>query len=276
MKLAAILVAYNPNVVEVIRNIKAYANNVELSILWDNTPNAPNDWSKLKQLLPNTIIIADGKNIGLSAAYNKGIALALQQGCSHIMTMDQDSLFQNFDIFRKESEINIENHGLTAPPINTQNTKEGENIIVPHAAQSGCIFSLDMIQKIGPFRENFFIGMVDVEMQLRAEENGYTILQIGGCNLIHQVGSGRTVKLLGKEIHVSDYSPLRHYYDSRNRILMWKEFPYDCDIKYKFHHFRGRLSVITKIILFENYKLKKITAIIRGTFNGIFNRVIPY
>lgn len=256
--------------------MQAYANQVELSILWDNTPNAPNDWSELKHLLPNTVIIAEGKNIGLAAAYNRGIELALQQGCSHIMTMDQDSLFQNFDTFRRESELNIENHGLTAPLTNMSGFRGREGKVVPHVGQSGCIFSLDMIQKIGPFREDFFIGMVDVEIQLRAEEKGFSILQIGGCNLIHHIGSGRKVKLLNREIEVSDYSPMRHYYDSRNRILMWKEFPYDCDMKFRLHYFRGRLSVIAKIILFENHKWKKITAIFRGLFNGLFNRVIPY
>jgi hypothetical protein len=84
------------------------------------------------------------------------------------------------------------------------------------------------------------------------------------------------VSLLGQTVVVSDCNALRHYYDSRNRILMWHEFPYDYSFRAKMKHLKGRLKVIVKILLFEGKKKEKIAAIIRGTFNGFFDRTIPY
>lgn len=256
--------------------MQAYANQVELSILWDNTPNATNDWSELLRLLPDTKVISEGENIGLAKAYNRGIEMALQYGCTHFMTMDQDSLFHNFSVFREQSARFVDKYGITCPPINVSDVLLGYNKVVPYAAQSGSIFSLEMIKKIGLFREDLFIGMVDAEMQLKAQENGFSILQIGGCSLSHQVGSGRCVTIFGLRFQVSDYGPLRHYYDSRNRLLLWKEFPYDYDFKGKVKHFKGRFLLCVKILLVEDDKFAKIFAIIRGTINGLLNKSIPF
>lgn len=277
MKIAAILVAYYPNVAEVIGNIKAYADLVDLSILWDNTPGAPNNWHELNVALPNTIVIANGENIGLASAYNKGVDIALEYDCSHLMTMDQDSHFENFKVLKQFLEsYHGQTFGMFCPPINNPTVPIGDVCVLNDTAQSGCIFSLDMIKKIGRFRDDFFIGMVDVEMQLKAAEKGWLIARIGGCNLVHRIGSCRVVNKFGHKFNVSDYGPLRHYYDSRNRILMWKEFPNDYSFPLKMKHFRGRLSVCARIILAENHKLEKIWAIVRGTFWGVLGVPKPY
>ena len=133
-----------------------------------------------------------------------------------------------------------------------------------------------MIDEIGPFREDFFIGMVDAEMCLKAQEHNYLTIQYNRANLIHHVGSERKVKILGHTTYVSDYIPLRQYYDSRNRILMWHEFPNDMSTAGKRKHLVGRLKVIIKILLFEKNKLKKVKAILFGTWNGLHDRAIPY
>ena len=267
LKLATVVVCWYPNE-DLINNIASYSKGTDYLFVWDNTPGG----SPIVSSIKNAVILNYGnKNMGLAYAYNRTIEIAKQQGASHIMTMDQDSRFENFDLFREKLSF-YPNH-MVCPPIN--NHFDG-NKYVFHAAQSGCVFPLEIIAKIGGFREDFFIGMVDVEMQLKAQEVGYKIVQVGGCSLIHHIGSERKVKLLGHPISVSDYSPLRHYYDSRNRILMWKEFPSDYSIKGKIKHLLGRIKVIIKILLFEDNKVSKSLAIIRGTWNGIFNRIKPF
>lgn len=277
MKIASIVVAYCPDVAEVVRNTMSYANECDLVIVWDNTPGVANDWSQLYALGDRLRVCANGENIGLASAYNKGIDMAVECGCSHLMTMDQDSCFENFVVL-KQYVIGYEGqeYGMFCPPINNPNVPKDEVCVLNDAAQSGCIFSLDMIKKIGRFRDDFFIGMVDVEMQLKAAEKGYKVAQIGGCNLVHQIGSCRRVKRFGRSFQVSDYGPLRHYYDSRNRILMWKEFPYDYTFSLKMRHFRGRLSVCMRILLAEDNKLNKVWAIVGGSFWGLLGIAKPY
>lgn len=267
LRLATIVVCWYPDA-ELIENIASYSIGTDLLIVWDNTPGG----SLLVDSIQTAIILNHGKeNMGLAYSYNRAAELAEQKGATHIMTMDQDSRFIGFTHFRER--LDLYSDAMICPPINAQIDTDKN---VPHAAQSGCVFPIKMIKQIGGFREDFFIGMVDVEMQLRAQEAGYKIIQIGGCSLIHHIGSERKVSLLGHSFAVSDYTPLRHYYDSRNRILMWKEFPHDYSFRGKVNHLLGRLKAIGKILLFEDNKLTKSVAIIRGTWNGLFNRIKPF
>jgi len=274
IKLTAITVIYHPNLEELWHNISSYATDVTHLILWDNSEDSV-DLSYIKAKKPSIIIHQDGINHGLPTAYNYAIEFAKKHGCTHIMTMDQDSRFENFAGYIQWVEKSG-NTGISATAINNQHPDNEESTIINDSAQSGSIFPLSLLKEIGPFREDLFISMVDAEMCLRAQEKGYKTIQYNKSNLIHHIGSGRTVYLLGHAISVSDYIALRHYYDSRNRILMWHEFPNDMGFSGKMKHLLGRLKVMVKIILFEKDKTRKVIAIIKGTWYGIINNPIPY
>lgn len=268
LKLATVVVCWYPDD-ELLLNIASYSYGTDLLYVWDNTPGG----SSLVDSIQDAIILNRGKqNMGLAFAYNRAIELAEQQGATHIMTMDQDSRFVNFTYFRHCLELHP--NEMVCPPLNSSSITDDK--IVSYAAQSGCVFPLEMIKQVGGFREDFFIGMVDVEMQMKAQEAGFKVIQIGGCSLIHHVGSERWVYLFRHPIAVSDYTPLRYYYDSRNRILMWKEFPYDFNLRQKLKHILGRIKVMVKIWLFEDGKINKTKAIVRGTVNGFLNRLEPF
>lgn len=268
LKLATVVVCWYPGD-DLLLNIASYSLGTDFLYVWDNTPGG----SALVDSIKDAVILNRGKqNMGLAFAYNRAIELAEQQGATHIMTMDQDSRFDNFAYFRHSLELHP--NDMICPSLNSSRVTDDK--IVSYAAQSGCVFPLEMIKQVGVFREDFFIGMVDVEMQIKAQEAGFSILQIGGCSLTHHVGSGRRVYLFKHPIAVSDYTPLRHYYDSRNRVLMWKEFPFDYDLRHKIKHILGRIKLIIKVCLFEDCKISKTKAIVRGTINGFLNRLEPF
>lgn len=274
MKLATITVAYNADPKDLKENILSYAHGSDILILWDNSVK-PLSLDDIIETFPRIVIHQDGKNHGLPAAYNWAISYAIEQGCTHLMTMDQDSRFERFNAYREWVE-RTNNPGISATAINKNTFETGESTIINDSAQSGSIFPLSMIKNIGPFREDLFISMVDAEMCLRAQEHGFKTIQYNGSNLVHHIGSERKVSLIGYTIYISDYNPLRHYYDSRNRILMWHEFPYDMGLHAKVKHLYGRLKVMAKILLFEDNKMSKIWAIMTGTWYGIFNKPKPY
>lgn len=274
MKLATITIAYNPDIAELQQNLASYAALSDVFILWDNSEK-PMDFSSFRSTYPNAIIIQNGTNQGLPYAYNWAIRYAKEHNCTHLMTMDQDSCFEGFDDYRRHVEAK-QYPGICSCAINRKHPSKDEWTLINDSAQSGSIFPLSMIDEIGPFREDFFIGMVDAEMCLRAQEHNYRTLQYNRANLIHHIGSEREVHFLGHTTYVSDYIPLRHYYDSRNRILMWHEFPYDIGASGKWRHLLGRLKVMIKILIFEDNKLAKVRAIVSGTYNGLLNRTIPY
>ncbi|MCR5645462.1 MAG: hypothetical protein K6F96_03585 [Bacteroidales bacterium] len=274
MKLATVVVCYHPSP-ELLENITSYSDGSALLFIWDNTPGGSEMMKSIPLRAHWRLLNMGGENQGLAFAYNRAMEMAKKEGCTHVMTMDQDSRFEHFDRFLAAvSAVTDPSYGMFCPPLNQPDCQQNKE--VPHAAQSGCVFDMQMIDRIGGFREDFFIGMVDVEMQLRASRAGYKILCVAGCNLVHHIGSERKVKVMGHQSGVSDYSPLRHYYDSRNRILMWREFPDDFSFGGKMKHFLNRMKTMLKIVLFEDAKWKKIKAIIRGTYNGLANKVKPY
>ena len=274
MTLASIIVTYHPDFEQVNRNIASFADDVDCLMIWDNSEPAV-DWRQTKQLFPHLRILHSGSNEGLPIAYNNALLMATVENCTHLMTMDQDSTFENFNEYRRQLEtINDPSIGIFTCPINNDARLNGYRSTT--VCQSGSIYSLAMLQHIGDFREDLFIGMVDAEICLRAMGNGYRIYQASGCNLVHHVGSEREVKIFGHPVAVSDYSPLRHYYDSRNRILLWHEFPDDFTLGNKIKHLRSRMKLATKIALFEQDKLVKIKAILTGTWYGLRNKAKAY
>lgn len=274
MKLATIVIAYNPNLDELRQNIVSYAGLSDIFILWDNSEK-PFDLSNIKVDYPNAVIHQDGINHGLPRAYNWAIKYAEEHGCTHLMTMDQDSRFERFhDYYQWVAKKG--HNGISSCAINQDQPAKEEYTIINDSAQSSSIFPLSMIKELGPFREDLFISMVDAEMCLRAQEKGYKTLQYNGSNLIHHIGSGRKIHILNRTVTVSDYNALRHYYDSRNRILMWHEFPYDMKTRNKIKHLLGRLKIIAKVFFFETDKKDKIRAIIIGTWYGLCNKTVPY
>lgn len=274
MKLAAVVVIYHPDIQNVVVNISAFANGVDYLVVWDNSE-TPSNLDLLQLLVPDIVLHQEGKNVGLTTAYNQAIQMAQTQGCTHLMTMDQDSTFENFSEYRRHLDAFADPMvGIFTCPINHDIAQSGYRETT--VCQSGSVYLMEMLRHIGGFREDLFIGMVDAEMSLRALEKGYKIYQVAGCNLIHRVGAGRKVRFLGRRVEVSDYSPLRHYYDSRNRILLWHEFPYDYAFRHKVRHIWSRIKLMTKISFFECSKTAKIKAILRGTWNGMCNRTKPF
>ncbi|MBR1765744.1 MAG: hypothetical protein IJ745_01720 [Bacteroidales bacterium] len=272
MKLAAVVVAYEMDTDKVVGNIESYGDKVDVLIVWDNSETRVHDWSAVKRFRADAIVNQDMHNIGLARAYNNACRMAKERGCTHLMTMDQDSLFVNFDAYREQ----IVDNGITCVGVNRSDWQQLSAHEVGFACQSGSTFPIAMLEDIGGFRDDFFISMVDADICLSAEAHGYSIMQAGRCTIKHPIGSGRKVAVFGHSIAVSDYTALRHYYDSRNRILMWWLYPDDCDLRFKMHHFKGRIKLMLKILLFEQDKYHKILAIIRGTYSGLQNKYTPF
>ena len=278
MRLAAIVVTYNPDIDTVISNISTYAKWVDLLILWNNSENGNNKWTKLTETYPDVVICQNYVNIGLPNAYNEGVAIARQNGCTHLMTMDQDSSFVSFDQYRRGMDDIVEaNVGIISCPINGIYEDKNENGDVYWANQSGSVFSIAMLENIGLFRGDFFIDMVETEICLRCVAKGYRIVQLDCCNLIHNLGYIRNIKFIGKKIKTPDYSAMRQYYQTRNRILIWHSYPYyELGRRARCGFFKERFVTMGKILLFEHNKIQKVLAILRGIFWGTRNIAKSY
>jgi rhamnosyltransferase len=276
MRLSSVTVTYNPDSAKLISYLESYLDEVDFPIVWDNTPGGC-DLSSLVERWSHITIVQQGENEGLGAAYNRALEMAQQQGCTHLMTMDQDSKFIHFSLFRHWAEQQQDNilHAQVGGYHSTDQEVEYPSVW----CQSATIFPLAMMEKIGAFREDYFIGMIDAEIGLRALHNGYQIVQFNGVDVVHNYNEDANNDLYtfwGHKISIPSYPPFRHYYESRNRILITKEYPSDFD-RYYIHRFLfARLRLILKVILFEENRFRKISAIVSGVYYGLRGKTKMY
>ena len=172
MRLLGVVTTYYPNRTEFIRNIKSYYSDLDYLIIWDNTPvddSFLNDC--LKEIQSTQIEIrTTGRNEFLAYPFNQCIEWAISHNFTHLLTMDQDSYFENnqFLLFKNNIlKFNDEKVKVftTEKKENHKKYKETskEPIEIENAITSGTVYDLNIFCKIGGFREDFLIYMVDIE-----------------------------------------------------------------------------------------------------------------
>lgn len=91
MKILGIVTLYNPPK-EVGENLSSYAPFLDGLYLWDNTAGGSNVDSLLPPEVAKRVLMhRRGRNVGIAMALNAAIDLALKEGYTHLLTMDQDS-----------------------------------------------------------------------------------------------------------------------------------------------------------------------------------------
>jgi rhamnosyltransferase len=124
---------------------------------------------------------------------------------------------------------------------------------------SGCLLNLAAYRSVGPFRDDFFIDFVDNEYCLRLRRAGFSVVRANQARLDHNVGDTRK---FGPFI-ATNHSPLRRYYKTRNRFLVFREYVRDFPGHCLFDLVR-LMKEIASIILFEGEKLDKLRMMWRG------------
>jgi len=281
MKIAGIIVLYNPNIIEVKNNIETYINQVEKLYIIDNSDNEI-------QFIENNdkiFYFFNNGNQGIANALNKGIQFAKKDQMDWVLLIDQDScVHANFintmiSFLENNQEEKI---GILSPDVKwSKNTEYIINDVkktkkVFTAITSGSLLNLDIIDIIGFFEEFLFIDWVDIDYCLRINLSGYCIIQIPEIYLTHQLGDCEEIKIFGKHIaYIYHHVPLRKYYITRNLFYMKKKYKKQYPEYYKKLQ-RTVLFNIFKIVFFEKNKIKKIRASYLGYIdykNNIFGKI---
>jgi len=269
-KIAGVTVLYIPSE-SVITNILSYLNQVEKLFVIDNSE------TENKSLLENIIaysnvsFIPNKNNIGVAAALNKAAQLAINSGYDFLLTMDQDSRISDDSVKKMLKEFySDEKIGIIAPfVIHIENPRQPssqgvEEITV--AMTSGSIIRLSTYKQTGGYLENFFIDYVDNEFCLRIHLLGYKVLQINSVHLHHKLGSIEQRKFFWIKVFPTNHSPLRLYYRTRNRLVVYKKYK-DQFSDYIRADKVSFLKELLKILLYEGEKLKKFKMILKGYFD---------
>ncbi|MBQ8741381.1 MAG: glycosyltransferase family 2 protein [Clostridia bacterium] len=271
MKLAAVVVLYNPSA-KILENIKSYIDYVDVVYAVDNS-SSDNSASLHSDKI---VYLSNGKNKGIAYALNRGAQQAIADGYAWLLTMDQDSTFENDGVEKlkefivgckaTDSKYQYDKIGLITPFHRTlfNEAEQLKEIDSPAVVMtSGNIISLDAYQKIGGFKDWMFIDAVDFDYCLNLRDHGYDIWRLPQVELKHNLGDVVFKTFRGKRYYGLNHSPMRRYYIVRNRHYfcdMYEDrYPGFCNAE------RQSTKVEVKgILLCEKNKIRKLFAMFRG------------
>lgn len=224
-------------------------------------------------------LILNEENMGIASALNKGVGWAKENGYQWALTMDQDSTPLEGMV---ESLIKVhrdcpfrEGIGVIGSNYRDPNTGEvfresdspwrKEKTVIT----SGSLLSLSAFEKVGPFREDFFIDQVDHEYCLRLRKNGYDVLLSLNIGMAHPVGLMKVHRLLWKRYEVTNHNPLRRYYIMRNSTVLAQEYRN----RWMFRVLKRFRKEIFKVLMYEDHKALKIYAMILGISDALRGRM---
>ncbi len=261
------MVLFGPTA-EHVENVLSYIGQVARVIAVDNTP-AP-DASVGERLVELGVqLVPMGGNRGIAAALNAGCSAARSQGFTWVLTLDQDSTPAPDMVQRLTLCLADGNAGdvfLAAPVWQIEGGLEEHPspgcIELDFAMTSGNLLRLEAWEALGGFREDFFIDAVDTEFCFRGRKHGLRILQRRDAVLIHRPGRLEERHFPFKHF-VSNYSPLRRYYMTRNLLQVAREYSRQFpDWAAKERHQR-RIDTL-KIVLSERDKFSKLGHMVQG------------
>ncbi|MDD2358072.1 MAG: glycosyltransferase family 2 protein [Thiovulaceae bacterium] len=263
MQIAGVLVLYHPDN-NILLNIKSYIDSVDKLYVIDNSENKNNELTHQVKALSNKCIYIDNNgNQGIAQALNLGARLAIEDGASWLLTMDQDSQFNenNLDTMIEEiKDCSLEDNIVLLSPMHLQKEIDNYKMYYDYITMtSGNLIKLKVLQQLGGFEEKLFIDCVDTDYCLRIKQYGFKIKRFKNILLEHELGQKQT----NRYFTFAQHNYIRSYYMMRNRLYLWNKYS---DVYSDYIRYEKLITIkaIIKIILLESDKLKKLKMIYRG------------
>jgi rhamnosyltransferase len=136
---------------------------------------------------------------------------------------------------------------------------------------SGSLFRTEVYLNAGPFDESLFIDCVDIEYCLRLRSMQLCIAEAEDAILVHSLGRTTVHKMLGKNLPVTNHSPLRRYYMTRNSLYVVLRYPRE--LSWIRHISVATFQDVIKILFFEKNKIAKLCSMIRGVVDCFLGRM---
>lgn len=265
--IAAIVVLYNPTLDE-IKHITDYYSLVDETIVLDNSNE--DQFVRIEKVIGDSkhlIYKWFGENVGLCVALNEGMRIAKERGHKWSLLMDSDSSFITdiISVYKSFLSKNIDNDIAVLSPVHIHDRSYEREFsgtkLVKWAMTSGCLYNIDIFNKIGRFKEELFVDGLDIDYCYKARKNGYKVIEIADAKLQHYPGKTQSVYLFGKKINYGIASPDRYYMQSR--AIVWLILKYHCIndiIRY--------MSKWGKVILLFKDKKNYMTCMLKGSKQG--------
>lgn len=200
---------------------------------------------RLKKAFPEIELIENSENIGFAGGNNSGIRHALDQGFSHVMLLNNDTIVEpDFlgQMIRKFDQNNrlgvvqplicfLHDHkqiwsaggkwdGFLGRAITMGDRENVDNFKVKGKNldwATGCcmLITRKALLETGLLNESYFTYFEDVEWSLRFRENGFEIALAAEAKIYHEAGASSK-----KKHSEGTLSPKVFYYHVRNQVFL--------------------------------------------------------
>lgn len=237
-RVAAVVTAYHPD--ERLRDVveAALAQCVRV-VVADNTPDTPDDdggrgaATALAGLVDGDLVrlVADGRNAGLAAALNRGVA-AVGDDVDAVLLLDQDSRLPEGLVGGLSVHLARDGVAVAAP---APWDEQADRYLDPRAAlrpvvadlpvviTSGMLVRRDVLATVGPFRADFFVDCVDQDFCLRVRAAGGRVVQDRSVHLPHSLGTTRWRGVGPLRLRTTGHPGWRLYWAARNGVVLARE-----------------------------------------------------
>jgi len=190
-----------------------------------------------KYNISNVTLIKNDKNVGVAAANNQGIVLALEAKCEYVLVLNNDIEFTDTELFSSMVAVaDANNEKLVTPKIyfydsdliwcaggslsewrgvvrhygemQPDSEKYSSDCYVQYAPTCFMLVHKDVFGRIGLMDEKYFVYYDDVDFIYRSNQAGFKLKYWAEGEVRHKVSSSTG----------GDESPFSVYYTNRNRI----------------------------------------------------------
>jgi GT2 family glycosyltransferase len=262
-------------------------------ILVDNA--SQNEEGKtLKQLFPEIELLQNSENLGFAGGNNIGIMYALEQGYTHLMLLNNDTVVepdflgemllkfrqdpnlgvvQPLILFLHDQKIIWSAGGKWVPALGRAITLGDRAPVSDYRHKkatldwaTGCcmLITREAILKAGLLNEQYFVYFEDVEWSLRFKKAGYDISLAEKALIYHEAGAS------SKKTHSEGtLSPKVFYFHVRNQFLLLREQK----------NYPAQVYHLTRFLVWMGYflfrgRFKKLQSVAKGIKDGLSQPLI--
>lgn len=259
------VVTYNPDVSRLGECLGALAPQVDAVLVVDNGSENLNEIDGLLSTIGHAALIPLGENRGIAAALNRILQHGCDNGYSHVLTMDQDSILGE-NAVKKMLPLAEGGAALVSPWVLYEGNEGfqrprpvSEVDDIDWAITSGSLTSVEAWGIVGGFDEAMFIDGVDKDFCFRLRKVGYEILRCNRVLLHHELGDLKCRKVLGRTVYITNHSPMRKYYMVRNGIYLARK-----GVVSRSSALSGVTKEFLKSFFYESGKAKKFFSMCSG------------
>lgn len=278
LRIAAVATAYHPDD-RLTAVVESALETCESVVVVDNTPgHEPTVADKLSD--PRVTVLRPGRNLGLAAALNLGIA-RLPDDAEAVLLLDQDSVLPGDVVAALAAYLDDPAIGIAAPtPWDAAHDSSYDTLAALRSEvadrtdviTSGMLVRRSALERVGGFREDFFVDFVDIDFCLRLRRTGLRIVQDQRLKLPHSLGDRRVHGRGPLRIQVVHYPPWRLYWIARGAATLLRE-NLRRDPKWSLKGVLFLASWTWRTAVFEDTRAKHLSALLRGALDGLTGRV---